>query len=125
MGVDHRRTRSGSESEQERLDRAVSVIPANLGSHMFWDEKDPVRKSRKRRDFMMDVSLLGGLIIAAADTAGKPSLGWRGRRAAHRASEAVTLAAGAAGTAGLADKVGRGLQAGAEGGPQTRRTTPR
>ena len=48
---------------------AVSVIPANLGSHMFWDEKDPVRKSRKRRDFMMDVSLLGGLIIAAADTA--------------------------------------------------------
>ena len=93
---------------------AVSVIPANLGSHMFWDERDPVRKSRKRRDFMVDVSLLGGLIIAAADTAGKPSLGWRGRRAAHRASEAVTLAAGAAGTAGLADKVSRGLQAGAE-----------
>jgi hypothetical protein len=45
-----------------------------------------------------DVSLIGGLIIAAVDTEGRPSLGWRGRRAAHKVSEAVTAAlpAGAA-----------------------------
>jgi hypothetical protein len=41
---------------------------------------------------MADLSLLGGLIIASADTEGKPSLGWRGRRAAHRVTEAVTAA---------------------------------
>ena len=42
---------------------------------------------------MVDLSLLGGLIIATADTAGKPSLGWRGRRAAKRVTEAVALTA--------------------------------
>ena len=63
---------------------AATVIPANLGQHMFWNEVDPERKSRTRRDFMMDLSLLGGVIIASADTAGKPSLPWRGRVAAKR-----------------------------------------
>jgi len=61
---------------------AATVIPANLGAHMFWNEVDPGRKAAKRRDFLTDISLLGGMIIAAADTAGKPSLGWRGRQAA-------------------------------------------
>ena len=72
---------------------AVAVLPANLGAHMFWAELDAVTRSRKRRDFMVDLSLLGGLIIATADTAGKPSLGWRGRRAAKRVTEAVALTA--------------------------------
>ncbi|GAB3030211.1 hypothetical protein MBOU_30770 [Mycobacterium bourgelatii] len=69
---------------------ALTVIPGNLGAHMFWNEADPERKREKRRDFITDVSLLGGLIIAAADTGGKPSLGWRGRRAAERLSERVS-----------------------------------
>jgi len=63
---------------------AATVIPANLGAHKFWSETDQQRKAQKRREFMTDISLLGGLIIALADTAGKPSLGWRGRRAAAR-----------------------------------------
>ena len=41
---------------------------------------------------MTDLSLIGGLIIAAVDTEGKPSLGWRGRRAARKVCEAVTAA---------------------------------
>lgn len=68
---------------------AATVIPANLGAHMFWAESDPAIKARKRREFTVDLSLLGGLIIASADTAGKPSLGWRGRRAAQNAADAV------------------------------------
>jgi uncharacterized membrane protein YphA (DoxX/SURF4 family) len=75
---------------------ACTVIPANLGSHMFWGESDRETKAQKRRAFMSDLSLLGGLIIAAADTEGKPSLGWRGRRAAHRVTDAVTSALPAA-----------------------------
>ena len=55
---------------------AATVIPGNLGAHMFWSEVDPERKAQKRREFLADISLLGGLIIASADTAGKPSLGW-------------------------------------------------
>ena len=64
---------------------AATVIPANLGNHMFWAEPDPVLKAQKRWGFLTDMSMLGGLMIASADTAGKPSLGWRGRRAAAAA----------------------------------------
>lgn len=92
---------------------AATVLPANLGMHMFWSETDPVSRARKRRDFMVDLSLLGGLIIASADTAGKPSLSWRGRRAVRRVSEAVSQTAGGE---TVADKVSHGLQASAARG---------
>jgi uncharacterized membrane protein YphA (DoxX/SURF4 family) len=59
---------------------AFTVLPTNIGAHMFWAEVDPERKAEKRVAFLTDLSLLGGLMIASADTAGKPSLGWRGRR---------------------------------------------
>src|ERR1700694_5412640 len=102
---------------------AFTVVPGSLGGHMFWNEVDPQRKADQRRAFLTDLSLIGGLIIAAADTEGKPSLGWRGRRAARKVSEAVTAAlpVGAASGAALADsaiaeKVGHGLQVGAERG---------
>ena len=99
---------------------AAIVIPANLGAHMFWSETDQQRKAQKRREFLTDISLLGGLIIASADTAGKPSLGWRGRRAARKVSEAVSdRLPGSSSTvldSELADKVGHGLQVGAERG---------
>ena len=72
---------------------AFTVLPANLGAHMFWNEIDPELKARKRQQFLTDLSLLGGLMIASADTAGKPSLGWRGRRAAERISERVSVSA--------------------------------
>ena len=38
---------------------ATTVVPANLGAHMFWTEIDPERKAAKRRDFLTDLSLLG------------------------------------------------------------------
>lgn len=102
---------------------AVTVIPGSLGGHMFWNEVDPQRKADERRAFMTDLSLLGGLIIAAVDTEGKPSLGWRGRRAARKVSEAVSsaLPVGAASGGVLADSaiaetLGHGLQIGAERG---------
>lgn len=106
---------------------AVSVVPGSLGGHTFWNEVDPQRKAEERRALLTDLSLIGGLIIAAVDTEGKPSLGWRSRRAAHKVSETVSeavataLPAGAEKTGSLADsaiadKVGHGLQVGAERG---------
>jgi uncharacterized membrane protein YphA (DoxX/SURF4 family) len=101
---------------------ALTVVPGSLGGHLFWTEPDPRRKAEQRRDFLTDLSLIGGLMIASVDTEGKPSLGWRGRRAAERASAAVSAALpfGAAssgavlGTVG--EKVSHGLQTGAERG---------
>ena len=102
---------------------ALSVVPGSLGGHTFWNEVDPQRKADERRAFLTDVSLIGGLIIAAVDTEGKPSLGWRGRHAAQQVSEAVTAAlpVGAASSSALADspiaeRLGHGLQVGAERG---------
>ncbi|MGB3486436.1 MAG: DoxX family protein [Mycobacterium sp.] len=96
---------------------AATVIPANLGSHMFWNEPDPERKAQKRREFLTDLSLVGGLIIASADTEGKPSLGWRGRRAAHKVGDAVAGALPSSSAAPLidselAEKVGKNVQEG-------------
>jgi uncharacterized membrane protein YphA (DoxX/SURF4 family) len=101
---------------------AVTVIPGSLGGHQFWSETDQARKAEKRRGFLNDLSLLGGLIIASADTAGKPSLGWRGRQAAGRISEKVSSALPGDGAGvtlidpELVDRIGHGLQAGAERG---------
>ena len=97
---------------------AFTVLPANLGAHMFWSESDPQLKAQKRKDFLTDLSLLGGLMIASADTAGKPSLGWRGRRAAERLSERVSSALPGSDDAfdELGERIVHGLQVGAERG---------
>ncbi|MGD1171358.1 DoxX family membrane protein [Mycobacterium seoulense] len=102
---------------------AVTVIPANLGAHSFWNESDPQAKAQKRQQFLTDLSLVGGLLIASADTAGKPSLGWRGRRAAERLSERVSSALPGSDDAAfdtdfseLGEKIVHGLQIGAERG---------
>ncbi|MEH3140005.1 MAG: DoxX family protein [Mycobacterium kyogaense] len=102
---------------------ALTVVPGSLGGHNFWNETDPQRKADERRAFVTDISLIGGLIIAAVDTEGRPSLGWRGRRAARKAAEAVSAALPVGAAAGgsladseFADKLGHGLQVGAERG---------
>jgi uncharacterized membrane protein YphA (DoxX/SURF4 family)/uncharacterized protein YdbL (DUF1318 family) len=102
---------------------ALSVVPGSLGAHSFWSETDPERKAEERRAFLTDISLIGGLIIASVDTEGRPSLGWRGRRAARKVSGAVTAALPVGAAAGgsltdseLAERVGHGLQVGAERG---------
>src|SRR6476469_4935217 len=104
---------------------AFTVIPGSVGGHMFWNESDPHRKADERRAFMTDLSLLGGRRIAADDTEGKPSVGWRGRRAARKVSEAVSsaLPVGAASGGTLADsafaeKLGHGLHAARERGAE-------
>ncbi|MBO0676238.1 DoxX family protein [Mycolicibacterium sp. S2-37] len=100
---------------------AFSVVPGSLGGHTFWSETDPARKAEERRAFLTDVSLIGGLIIAAVDTEGKPSLGWRGRRAAAKVTAALPVGAAAGGSltdSELADKLGHGLHVGAERGQE-------
>jgi uncharacterized membrane protein YphA (DoxX/SURF4 family)/vacuolar-type H+-ATPase subunit H len=97
---------------------AFTVIPGSLGAHLFWTETDPEVKAQKRRALLTDLSLLGGLIIASADTAGKPSLGWRGRRAAGRISEALSLDSSDSSflDSELGERIAHGLQVGAERG---------
>ncbi|MCF8607729.1 DoxX family protein, partial [Gordonia sp. HY442] len=68
---------------------AGTLVPTTVFASDFWNETDPVRKSAKQSEFIKNVGLLGGVLIASADTEGRPSLGWRGRREVGRAREAV------------------------------------
>ncbi len=99
---------------------ACTVIPGSAGGHLFWSEPDPQRRTEKRRAFLTDVSLIGGLMIAAADTEGRPSLGWRARRTARRAYQRAATALPASSNDAvletLGDKASAGLLAGVEHG---------
>ncbi|MGB3772056.1 MAG: DoxX family membrane protein [Rhodococcus sp. (in: high G+C Gram-positive bacteria)] len=68
---------------------AGSLVPTTLAGHSFWKETDPEQKAFHRTQFIKNVGLLGGLLIAAVDTEGKPSLAWKGRKAAKTAKVAV------------------------------------
>ena len=78
---------------------AGSLAPTTFAGHPFWEESDPVARSMQRTHFLKNLSLMGGLLISAADTEGKPSLAWRGRRKADAALAALPLGAKASTTA--------------------------
>jgi uncharacterized membrane protein YphA (DoxX/SURF4 family)/gas vesicle protein len=104
---------------------AVTVLPANFGTYAFWNETEPERKAELRRGFLKDLSLVGGLMIASADTAGKPSLGWRGRRAAERLSERVSSALPGSDDTDLGEfgeRIAHGFHVGAERGRELANT---
>lgn len=68
---------------------AGSLVPTTLAGHRFWEENDPARRSAQTIQFLKNVSMLGGLLLAAADTEGRPSVSWRMRQAAERARDAL------------------------------------
>ncbi len=61
---------------------AATLVPTTAAGHRFWEEKDPQRKATQRIQFFKNASMLGGLLLAAVDTEGKPGVAWRARRAA-------------------------------------------
>jgi uncharacterized membrane protein YphA (DoxX/SURF4 family) len=75
---------------------AASLIPTTLAGHRFWEETDEQKKQDQLIHFMKNMGMLGGLLIAAADTEGKPSLSWRGRKAAQLAAAQAASISGSA-----------------------------
>ena len=66
---------------------ALMNIPITLLNAPVWERSTPDVKKENRRALLRGLGLGGGLLLAAADTAGKPSLGWRLRTGAeHRAA---------------------------------------
>jgi putative oxidoreductase len=68
---------------------SASVVPTTLAGHRFWEHDDPTERFGQLSNFLKNAGLLGGLLLAAVDTEGKPSVGYRARRAAHRAADAT------------------------------------
>ena len=61
---------------------AGSLIPTTFAGHRFWEQEDPQAKAMQRVHFFKNCSMLGGLLLAAVDTEGRPGIAWRTRRAA-------------------------------------------
>ncbi|EON24628.1 DoxX family protein [Nocardioides sp. CF8] len=61
---------------------AATLVPTTLAGHRFWEETDPALKGNQKVHFFKNVSMFGGLLIAGADTDGKPGVAWRARHAA-------------------------------------------
>jgi uncharacterized membrane protein YphA (DoxX/SURF4 family) len=71
---------------------AGTLVPTTIAGHPFWAVDDPAQRATHQVHFMKNLGLFGGLLLAAADTQGRPGLGWRtshavddGRRRVRRA----------------------------------------
>jgi uncharacterized membrane protein YphA (DoxX/SURF4 family) len=72
---------------------AASLIPTTAAGHRYWEVQDPAQRTQQKLHFFKNVSVVGGLIIAAGDTEGKPGVAWRARHGVRDARrEAKRLA---------------------------------
>jgi uncharacterized membrane protein YphA (DoxX/SURF4 family) len=60
---------------------AGTVAPTTIAGHPFWEEKDKAARTAQMTHFFKNVSMLGGLVLAAVDTEGKPGVAWRTQNA--------------------------------------------
>ncbi|MDT0396190.1 MULTISPECIES: DoxX family protein [Streptomyces] len=74
---------TGRMSRPAALAIAVTLVPTTLAAHRFWELEDPGERAQQRIHFLKNLSMLGGLLIAADDTGAAPSVVWRSRHAAH------------------------------------------
>jgi putative oxidoreductase len=70
---------------------AASLVPTTLAGHPFWTIKDPTLRAQQRAHFLKNVGLLGGVLLAAVDTAGKPGLVYRTKAARSDAHQRAAL----------------------------------
>jgi putative oxidoreductase len=75
---------------------AVSLVPTTLAGHPFWLEKDKTVRNQQRINFMKNLGLMGGLLLAAVDTEGKPGVAWRATHGAKAAKRETKRGAKAA-----------------------------
>ncbi|PZG66784.1 DoxX family protein, partial [Streptomyces sp. NTH33] len=63
---------------------AGTLVPVTIAGHPFWKNDDPAARNNNQTHFLKNLGLFGGLLLAAADTEGKPGLRWRaGHRIGH------------------------------------------
>jgi uncharacterized membrane protein YphA (DoxX/SURF4 family) len=71
---------------------AATLVPTTVAGHRFWEVEDDKERAQQRIQFLKNLAIFGGLLIAAADTAGRPSLAWRSRHAVRSARRDVAIA---------------------------------
>src|ERR671916_935354 len=86
---------------------AGSLVPSTIAKHPFWSRSDSVQRSEDQHQFLKNVSLLGGVLLASMDTEGRPSLAWR----AQKSSQAIAKS-----TSKASDKLAKRAEALTDGG---------
>jgi putative oxidoreductase len=71
---------------------AASLVPTTIAGHPFWSTSDPAERQLHQVHFLKNLGLLGGLLLAAADTGGRPGLRWRTGRAVRQSRRSVRRA---------------------------------
>ena len=70
---------------------AAGLVPTTIAGHPFWTFPQPER-TKHQTDFLKNLGLLGGLLLAAVDTQGKPGIGYRTSHAVDRSQRSVRRA---------------------------------
>jgi putative oxidoreductase len=70
---------------------AAGLIPTTFAGHPFWLHPKEERAAHETH-FLKNLGLLGGLLLAAADTQGKPGLRYRTSHAVDRSQRSVKRA---------------------------------
>lgn len=102
---------------------AATLVPTTLAGHRFWEIDDKQERAAQRIQFLKNLSMLGGLLLAAVDTAGDPSLAWRAQHAvqsSRRERTRVRQVAEASYQAGLKTGAKAGFKAGTKASRQAR-----
>jgi uncharacterized membrane protein YphA (DoxX/SURF4 family) len=60
-----------------------SLVPTTIAGHAFWEIDDEAERRAQFLNFLKNGALIGGLVFAALDTGGRPSVFWSGRKAAE------------------------------------------
>ena len=64
---------------------AATLVPTTVAAHAYWQEQDPEVRAKQKVQFLKNLGLLGGLLLAAVDTEGRPGLAYR----AHMVSDSA------------------------------------
>jgi putative oxidoreductase len=67
----------------------ASLLPTTVAGQSFWSSDGTTPSMDRTGQFVRNAGLLGGLMFAAIDTGGRPSLFWSGRKAAEGLADAV------------------------------------
>ncbi|OJF11614.1 DoxX family protein [Couchioplanes caeruleus] len=70
---------------------AAGLVPTTVAGHSFWTMPQPEREQHQIH-FLKNLGLLGGLLLAAVDTQGKPGLKYRTTHAIGRSQRSVSHA---------------------------------
>ncbi|MEU4243031.1 DoxX family protein [Actinoplanes sp. NPDC026619] len=70
---------------------AAGLVPTTIAGHPFWSAAKEERPGHETH-FLKNLALLGGLLLAAADTEGRPGLRYRTSHAASRSKREVKRA---------------------------------